>query len=339
MDDAPIVLSFDVEEHYRVEAASHLSFTDDRRQSDGESMVAATRRLLDLLAKHGARATFFIVGEIARDHPELVRDIHESGHEVASHGHRHARIHRLNPETFGADLRESRDALEQAAGAPVAGFRAPTFSVTRETAWAIDVLAEQGFAYDSSIFPVKHDRYGIADAPRAPFWVVGRSGRVLELPPTTWRILGFNLPVAGGGYFRLFPLAFMERGIRQARRLSAGAAMLYFHPWEFDPDHPRLPLSPLSRFRTYVGVKNAFARLDRLLGRHRFSRAIDVARMARVQPLPEFRVGSEANHVHPVHVGQPDPCCPDRFDHPRRRPGAGAVLSQLPGGNRETPPR
>ncbi len=273
-----VVLSFDVEEHYRIEAAAHLTIPPDARAVYSRRMESTTRRLLEQLAAVGAPATFFIVGEIAVAHPKLVRDMAAAGHEIASHSWNHTPIHRLTPASFRADLRKSIDALQQAAGIPVRGYRAPTFSLTRNTAWAVDLLAEAGLKYDSSVFPVRHDRYGVPDAPRIPFWLRGERGRILELPPATYRKFGQNLPVAGGGYFRLFPLAFLRAGVNQLAE-SGAPGMLYFHPWEFDPDQPKLPLGRASRFRTYVGIGKSEARLDRLLVRYRgrFRRAIDVA--------------------------------------------------------------
>jgi polysaccharide deacetylase family protein (PEP-CTERM system associated) len=203
-------------------------------------------------------------------------------------------VHRFDPASFREDLKRSKDALEQATGEKVSGFRAPTFSVVRETGWAIDVLAECGFEYDSSVFPVRHDRYGIPDAPRSPFVAVGRERELVELPLLTYRVLGQNLPVAGGGYFRLFPPAVMRAGLRQAGWAAGpNVAMLYFHPWEFDPDQPRLPLGRLSRWRTYVGVTKTTARLERLLRGYPFRRAIDVVWELRAEDLPRFRVAAE----------------------------------------------
>ncbi len=179
------------------------------------------------------------------------------------------------------------------------GFRAPTFSVTRETGWAIDALVESGFEYDSSIFPVRHDRYGVPDAPRSPFTAVGSHHSILELPLLTYRVGRFNLPVAGGGYFRLFPLFVMRAGLRQNARAAEVSpqpqvGMLYFHPWEFDPDQPRLPLSRLDRWRTYVGIRHTTTRLARLLAGFPFRRALDVAREIRASGaiLPRYRLQS-----------------------------------------------
>src|SRR5262245_14981459 len=234
-------------------------------------MDETTRWLLDLLGERGIRATFFIVGEIAKSHPGLIKRMADDGHEVASHSWDHRRVHHFKPDTFHEDVRTSVDALQQAGGAPVAGFRAPTFSVMRETAWAVDVLAELGVRYDSSIFPVRHDRYGVPDAPRVPVMVRGERHELLELPPLTLRAFGQNLPGAGGGRLRRFPLFVMERGIRK----MPAARVLYFHPWEFDPGQPRLPLNRMARFRTYVGIGRSRDRLARLLSRHEFGRLID----------------------------------------------------------------
>ena len=273
-----IILSFDVEEHYRIEAARGLAISDRQKAHYRQRLDYATRWLLDQLAQRAVLATFFVVGEIARHNPGLVRAIAEAGHEVASHSWNHQRVHHFTPATFRADVRRSADALEQVTGEAVVGFRAPTFSIVRQTLWAIDVLAELGLRYDSSIYPVRHDRYGMPEAPRWPFLARGETHTLLELPPATWRVLGTNLAVGGGGYFRLFPLAVMNRGLAQTMRQGQPpVAMLYFHPWEFDPEQERLPLPPLSRFRTYVGLPRSRHRLTALLDRHVFERAVDVA--------------------------------------------------------------
>jgi polysaccharide deacetylase family protein (PEP-CTERM system associated) len=273
-----IILSFDVEDHHRIEAAAGLSIDPDLQANYRKRVEPPTRWILDQLGQRKISSTFFILGEIARRDPHLVRTIHEAGHEIACHGWDHRRLHALNPASFREDLRKSKDALEQASGAPVVGYRAPTFSLVGETAWAIDVLVESGMRYDSSIYPVRHDRYGVPAAPRAPFWAKGVSHSILELPPLTLRVFGLNLPVGGGGYFRLFPLWLMRRGLAQAARQSLPAvAMLYFHPWEFEPDQPRLPLKWMARFRTYAGIRRTRERLESIINASRFTRGIDVA--------------------------------------------------------------
>ncbi len=293
VESAPIVLSFDVEEHDRIEAAVQLTVGPELKRTYADRMEAATRRLLDQLAAAGnVPATFYVVGQIAESHPRLVRDIAAAGHEVASHSHTHLRLHRFTPDTFREDLKRSIGALEQAVGTKVVGFRAPTFSLMKPTAWAVDELLRVGLKYDTSIFPVRHDRYGVPTAPRGPFHLEGTAGRILELPPLTLRTLGLNLPVAGGGYFRLFPLGFMHAGLKQVADVPNAVGMLYFHPWEFDPDQPKLPLGRVSRFRTYVGIEKSEARLGKLLEvyRGRFRRAADVANDLATAELPSFRL-------------------------------------------------
>jgi polysaccharide deacetylase family protein (PEP-CTERM system associated) len=291
---ATVILSFDVEEHDRIEAAAGLRVSDATKAEYARRMEDRTRLILDRLSARNVSATFFVVGQIARTHPGLVRDITAAGHEVASHSWDHRRVHRFDPATFRDDLWSSKDALEQAGSKPVVGFRAPTFSLVRETGWAIDVLVECGFRYDSSIFPVRHDRYGVPAAPRGPFRAEGHERTILELPPATYRLFGQNLPVAGGGYFRLFPPAVMRAGIRQvATRTHPPVGTLYFHPWEFDPDQPRLPLGRFARWRTYVGIGKSLGRLERLLDRpYTFRRAVDVAdEIERTAvELPRFRI-------------------------------------------------
>jgi polysaccharide deacetylase family protein (PEP-CTERM system associated) len=277
-DALRVILSFDVEEHHRIEAAAGLDIEPNLRAHCAERMDASTRWVLDQLGQRGIKATFFIVGDIAHTNPGLVRAIHRDGHEIASHGWDHRRVHFFTPATFREDVRRSKDALEQVTGEAVVGYRAPTFSIVRQTAWAIDVLAEIGMLYDSSIYPVRHDRYGVPEAPRCPFLARGREREILELPPATLRLLRQNIPAAGGGYFRLLPLTVMRRAIEQVRQsLRPSVAMLYFHPWEFDPEQGWLPLRAVGRWRTYTGVGRTRGRLAILLGLFAFSRAIEVA--------------------------------------------------------------
>lgn len=293
----PVSFTFDVEPHDRIEAAAGLSCPPDTQREYARSMEASTRWLLGTLAEHDARATFFVVGQVATTHPRLIREIAAAGHEVACHSWDHRRVHHFTPATFRRDVRQAKKALEHAAGGEVVGYRAPTFSIGRETAWAIDVLAEEGFRYDSSVFPVRHDRYGVPDAPRFPFRVYGHEHPLLELPPATLGLGGYNLPAAGGGYFRLFPPMVMRAAVRQAEKHADGVPVLYFHPWEFDPDQPRLPLGRAGRFRTYVGIKRSRSRLRDLLSRYESRPMIDAADELGLRMLPTFRLGE------PVEVG------------------------------------
>ena len=287
------VLTFDVEEHWRIEAASGLTLTQDVRNYYDGRVAPPVYWLLDQLAQTGRKATFFVVGQLARRQPDLVRALHRAGHEVASHGWDHRRIHALSPAEFREDIRRSKDTLEQLTGAAVLGYRAPTFSVVRQTAWALDVLVEQGHVYDSSIYPVRHDRYGVPAAPRGPFLARGATHSILELPPVRLDLFGLRLPMGGGGYFRLFPLILMRHALAQSlHNVRPPVAVLYFHPWEFDPDQDRLPLGRLSRFRTYVGLRRSRSRLSALLRQQRFVRAADAFHS--LQPhtaqLPHFAV-------------------------------------------------
>ena len=290
----PIILSFDVEEHHRIEAAAGLEVPEGLPEHYRERTEVMTRWLLDRLAERQLHATFFVLGKIAEYNPALVRSIADAGHEVASHGWAHDRLHTLTPARFRDDVSRSKDALEQATGRPVVGYRAPTFSIVPETLWALDVLVEEGFRYDSSIYPVHHDRYGIPLAPRTPFHAEGSRHRILEIPPATLRLFGVNLPVGGGGYFRLLPLFFLHWAIHQTRRTEElPVVMLYFHPWEFDTEQERLPLPRVKAFRTYVGLKRSRGRLDSLLNEYRFARAMDVAHVLEEHPpQPVFRLAA-----------------------------------------------
>lgn len=269
------LLTIDVEEYFQVEGFADVV---DRASWDTyESRVAApTRRILDLLDTARQKATFFVLGWTAERHPALVREIAARGHEVASHGYSHRMADQQGARDFRRDVRKGKKLLEDLLGAPVSGYRAPSFSFTDRTPWAHEILVDEGFIYSSSVFPVRHDRYGVPDAPRQP-WEVraphaeGGAGKtILELPPLTLRVLGQNFPVAGGGYMRLFPGALMSFAIRRMNRAGA-PAMVYLHPWELDPDQPRLPGGRMNRFRHYVGLATMEKKLATLMERHAFT--------------------------------------------------------------------
>lgn len=258
-------LTFDVEEYYHIEAA--YSVIGPTRWRNWEARVEAQMDgLLELCARHEVRTTCFVLGDVARRNPAVVRAISDAGHEVASHGSNHDRLHRLTADTFRRDVEQSRKLLEDMTGKPVRGYRSPSWSLTRQTSWAVDVLAHLGMTYDASVFPVARRGYGIADAPDVPFLLRrNESGpSILEFPALVWRTGLGNFPVAGGGYFRLLPLRLMHFGLEQAR-VDRRPATLYFHPWEFDPDLPRMPLSRLNRLRTYTGLAQATDRLQRIM--------------------------------------------------------------------------
>jgi polysaccharide deacetylase family protein (PEP-CTERM system associated) len=260
------LLTIDVEDYFHIEAARGCHFSDSWNQLPLR-VDHNVNYLLELLATHQRRATFFMLGHVARRRPHMAQTIRAAGHEIACHGFMHDRIHRLTPAQFRRDAGDAKALLEDQIGAAVLGYRAPTFSVTRATAWAVDVLAELGFTYDSSIFPVWHPQYGVPDAPVEPFFVQGtaRGATMLEAPPLVWQLPTRNLPVAGGGYFRLLPLWFMRRGLGQAARRHR-PAVLYFHPWEFDPRMPRMNMPLGRRIRTYTGLQRAGKRLARIIG-------------------------------------------------------------------------
>jgi len=235
-----------------------------------DRIVGAGRRLLELLAEAGVRATFFVLGAVAQRHPDLVRDIATAGHEVGTHGYSHRFVYKLTPQSFRADLDDSIHLLQDLTGQPVLGHRAPFFSITRESLWALDTLAECGIRYDSSIFPVRNYRYGIADAPRWPYVVGDEEGGLVEFPVSTCRFLGRNLPIAGGAYFRIFPYAVTRWAFRSLNR-AGKPAVFYLHPWELDPDHPRIPLPRRIAFTHYFNLRGTEARLRRLLADFRFA--------------------------------------------------------------------
>ena len=227
-------MTIDVEDYFHV---SVFEKTVDRSRWDSlESRVRAnTARLLDLFDEHGVRGTFFVLGWVAERYPELVRTIAERGHELASHGYAHRLVYDQTPEAFREDIRRAKDLIESAAAQPVRGYRAPSFSVTARSMWALDVLLEEGYTYDASIFPIRHDRYGIPDAPRWPHTIERGRGRIFEVPGSTVRIGSTNLPVAGGGYFRILPYAWTRWGIARVNAAERQPAIFYLHPWEIDP--------------------------------------------------------------------------------------------------------
>jgi polysaccharide deacetylase family protein (PEP-CTERM system associated) len=261
----------DVEDYYHVSAfEKHISRSDWGRYES--RIVANTRRLLELLAKHQVRATFFVLGWVAETFPHLVREIAAGGHAVGSHGYWHRLIYQLTAKEFRDDLIRARDVIEGILGKPVVAFRAPSFSITRQSLWALEILAEEGFRYDSSIFPIYHDRYGIPDAKQSVHAIDTSSGPLWEFPVSVVRAGCWNLPVSGGGYFRLYPLSLSLRLLRRVNQQYARPFVFYVHPWELDPDQPRLNLgSRLTRMRHYVNLATTAAKLDRLLGQFQFA--------------------------------------------------------------------
>jgi polysaccharide deacetylase family protein (PEP-CTERM system associated) len=262
-------MTVDVEDYFHVSAFD--SVVSRARWETFESRVSRnTDRLLELFDRAGVRSTFFVLGWVAERFPALVRRIADLGHEVASHGYNHQLVYMLTPRQFREDVRAARAAIEDAAGLSVAGFRAPSYSVIESSLWTIDVLIEEGFVYDSSIFPIHHDRYGIPDSPRHPYVLRRAGGSLLEVPGSTVRLGRVNLPIGGGGYFRQFPYGWTKWGIERVNRVERKPVTFYTHPWELDPDQPRIPVGAATRVRHYRGLDRTAQRLARLLADFRF---------------------------------------------------------------------
>lgn len=274
-------LTVDVEEHFQVSA-----FEGAVRREDWETHESRvernTDRLLDFFDEAQVRATFFTLGWIAERHPALVRRIAERGHEVACHGFSHRLVYSQQPGEFRDETRRAKQMLEDASGTAVRGYRAASFSIQYGTLWAMDTLVDLGFEYDSSLYPVVHDRYGVPGAPRRPYRLrTPNRGWIVEVPPSTVRVGRFVLPVGGGGYLRLYPLMLTRWAIERIHKRDAMPAVVYIHPWEFDPDQPRIAAAPLARFRHYVGLDGNLDKLDRLVRRFPFGRMDEVVRSFR----------------------------------------------------------
>ena len=261
-------LTIDVEDYFQVSAfAPHIPRSDwPTRECRVERNVD---RILAMLDQHGTRATFFTLGWIAERYPELIRRIVSEGHELASHGYGHERANEQTAAAFFADINLAKLILEDLAGQEVKGYRAPSFSIGQHNLWAFDCLERAGYRYSSSIYPIRHDHYGMPDAPRHAHAV----GGLLEVPATTMRFLNRNWPASGGGYFRLMPYGVSRWMLRRVNHVDQLAAVFYFHPWEIDADQPRIPgISAKTRFRHYVNIHRMEARLNRLLGDFQWGR-------------------------------------------------------------------
>lgn len=255
-------LTIDVEDYFQVSAlAPYIPRTEwDTRECRVERNVDAILQMLD---RHAVKATFFTLGWIAERYPQVVRNIVDNGHELASHGYAHQRASDQSPEVFFDDVARAKGLLEDLSGAEVIGYRAPSFSIGAGNLWAFDCLERAGHRYSSSIYPIVHDHYGMPDAPRFAHHVRG----LLEIPASTFRLLERNWPASGGGYFRLFPYELSRWMLRRVNQRDGQAAMFYFHPWEIDPGQPRIPgISAKTRFRHYVNLARMQPKLDRLLG-------------------------------------------------------------------------
>lgn len=281
-------MTIDVEDYFHV---SVFDGTLPRHEwARLESRVCAnTERLLTIFEEHGVRGTFFVLGWVADRFPALVQRIASAGHEIASHGYAHRLVYDQTPTAFREDVRRAKGLLEEVSGRAVVGYRAPSYSVTSRSLWALDVLIEEGYRYDTSIFPIRHDRYGIPLSPRHAYIVDRPAGSLIEVPASTATFGLFNLPIAGGGYFRILPYAWTRWGISQVNRAEGKPAVFYLHPWEIDPDQPRLPAGLLGRFRHYRNLHLTEGRLRHLLRDFAFgtlqSMLADIPGVSSLEPL------------------------------------------------------
>ncbi|MCA9200532.1 MAG: DUF3473 domain-containing protein [Planctomycetales bacterium] len=260
----------DVEDYFHVSAfESHIDRND--WECYPSRVDRNTRRILDLLAKHNVRGTFFVLGWIADRMPELVKEIQAAGHEIASHSYWHRLIYQLEPAAFQEDVRRSKELLEDITGQAITVFRAPSFSITKKSKWALEILAAEGFQIDTSIFPIFHDRYGIPGAPSEIHQVHTPSGSLWEFPPSVVRYGWWNLPVSGGGYFRLYPGKWTVKWLGRINTKERRPFAFYIHPWELDPDQPRLKVgSWVSQWRHYLNLSSTERKLTELLGQFSF---------------------------------------------------------------------
>ena len=275
MDVTTNALTIDVEDYFQVAALAEA--VDRNDWSSMEYRVEAnTDRLLELFSQRGVKATFFTLGWVAERSPELVRRIQKAGHEIASHGYSHQLVYQQTPEVFRDETRRSKQILEDITGEPITGYRAASYSITAQSRWALDILCEEGFTWDSSIFPVHHDRYGMPGTPHEPYRLEAPGGGTLiEFPLSTCPVGSYRLPIAGGGYFRLYPYWLSRWGLGKINR-AGQPFIFYLHPWEIDTGQPRLKVKALSRFRHYNNLNKCMGRLEQLLKDFRFGSVSDV---------------------------------------------------------------
>ena len=259
-------MTVDVEDYYHV-AAFAKAIKPSEWQNWPSRVEANTDKLLQVFADHQLKITFFILGWVAERHPQLVKRIQEQGHEIASHGYSHQLIYRQTPDVFREETAKSKHILEEITQNAITGYRAASYSITRNSLWALDILAELGFTWDSSIFPTRHDNYGIPGSPEEPYKIITSSGtELLEFPLTTAKVLGQAIPAAGGGYFRQYPYALSRWLFQRASNNQTKPQIFYLHPWEIDPEQPRIPnASWFSNFRHYTNLSRCQPRLERML--------------------------------------------------------------------------
>jgi polysaccharide deacetylase family protein (PEP-CTERM system associated) len=269
-------MTVDVEDYFHVAALAEVIKRDDWSRMEYRA-EANTHYLLNMFAESGMRATFFFLGWVAKRSPQLVKAVHAAGHEIGCHGMSHELVYQQTPEVFRSETTESKHLLEDLTGSRVSGYRAASWSITGRSLWALDIIADLQFEYDSSIFPIRHDIYGIPDAPTKPGRMRTPQGaEVIEFPPSTATMLGARVPVAGGGYFRLLPYWFTRMGLRQINHDRKEPFIFYLHPWEIDPGQPVVRAGLKSRFRHYTNLSKTSARLRRLIDEFRFGTVREV---------------------------------------------------------------
>ncbi len=282
--EAVNVLSIDVEDYFH---PSELGGNVKNWTTHTSRVDVGVNFLLEILAERQIRATFFVLGWIATYHPRLVRRIADAGHEIGCHSNLHRLVYKLSPEEFRQDTLDAVKAIEDASGVTPRMYRAPSYSVTRKSLWALEILASCGFTHDSSIYPIAHDRYGIPRFPRHASYIDTAAGGILEVPVATVRLGRQVVPVGGGAYMRLFPYRYIAAGVRRINHQEKQPACLYFHPWELDPDQPRLAKNVISRLRTYSGLQGMCAKMRRLLHEFHFSTLTEVFPIPEVLPIVE----------------------------------------------------
>jgi polysaccharide deacetylase family protein (PEP-CTERM system associated) len=280
-------ITVDVEDWFQVSVFRNV--IDYRDWGHQESRIIPNIcRILRLFEEYRVKGTFFILGWIAQRYPEIVLTIKKYGHDIGSHSYSHRLIYEMSRNEFADDLDRSISALEDVTREKVRSYRAPSYSITQESLWALEILSERGIRYDSSIFPVKHDVYGMAGVPRFPFRLGFTNGnKIIEFPLSTIRVCGGNMPIVGGGYLRLFPFWFIRSGIRQLNK-SGKPAIVYFHPWELDPHQPRIQVKFTSRFRHYSNLEATEGRLRRLLSEFQFASIEEALELSEIKPWPNY---------------------------------------------------
>jgi polysaccharide deacetylase family protein (PEP-CTERM system associated) len=294
-------LSIDVEEYFQVSAFESVIKTDDWEHFESR-VERNTIHILDMLDSYRTKATFFVLAWVAERQPHLVREIAARGHEVGSHGYAHRRVYTQDLGQFQHETRVSKCILEDIIGLPILGYRAASYSITRDSLWALDVLKQEGFVYDSSIFPIHHDLYGIPEYPRfCHIHTTPNGHNLVEFPISTVRLGRTNIPIGGGGYFRLFPYFVTRWGLRRLNTTEKQPAVVYLHPWEIDPSQPRIQSSRTSRFRHYLNLDKTVPRLSRLLQDFQFDSMIDVLR-SQGYSLP-IKQDYSLHNLHKTHPG------------------------------------